>query len=105
MDGDAATIAPTPKPAPGGRIVAGWRRRVAAATWAAVAEMAARLGYMARGVVYLSTGFIALLAVARVVPHTHSPIVALEQWARWPLGVVLLWLTGVGLYGFAGWRA
>jgi hypothetical protein len=102
MDGDVATTVPPP---PGGKIVARWRRRFSAAPWAAVAEMAARLGYMARGVVYLSTGFIALLAVARLVPHTHSPIRALEAWAQWPLGVVLLWLTGLGLYGFAGWRA
>jgi hypothetical protein len=80
------------------------RRRFAAAPWAASAEMAARLGYMARGVVYLSTGSIALLAVIGLAPHTHSPIRALEAWAQWPLGVVLLWLTGIGLYGFAGWR-
>jgi hypothetical protein len=67
--------------------------------------MAARLGYAARGVVYLSTGMIALLAVVGLAPHTRSPIGALQDWAHWPLGVLLLWLTGLGLYGFAGWRA
>lgn len=102
MDGDVAT---TVQPAPGARVVLRLRRRFAQTPWAATAEMAARLGYMARGVVYLSTGFIALLAVARLAPHPHSPLRALEAWAQWPLGVVLLWLTGVGLYGFAGWRA
>lgn len=80
-------------------------RRFAAAPWAASAEMAARLGYMARGAVYLSTGLIALLAAAGVAPHTHGPLRALEAWAHWPMGVVLLWLAGIGLYGFAGWRA
>lgn len=30
---------------------------------------------------------------------------ALEAWAAWPMGYALLWLTGLGLYGFAGWRA
>jgi len=90
---------------PGGRVIARLRRRFAVAPWAATAEMAARLGYMARGFVYLSIGLIALLAVARLAPHTHGAIGALEAWGRWPLGVVLLWLTGLGLYGFAGWRA
>ncbi|MDO8323168.1 MAG: DUF1206 domain-containing protein, partial [Phenylobacterium sp.] len=28
----------------------------------------------------------------------------LEAWANWPFGVVLLWLIGLGLYAFAGWR-
>jgi hypothetical protein len=102
MDGDVAT---TIQALPGQRVVARWRRRFASAPWAATVEMAARLGYMARGVVYLSTGIIALLAVVRLAPHTHSPIRALQAWAQWPLGVALLWATGFGLYGFAGWRA
>ena len=101
MDAEAATTVRSPG---GQAVLRRLRRRFTTAPWAATAEMAARLGYMARGVVYLSTGFIALLAVARLTPHTHSPIRALQAWAQWPLGVVLLWLTGVGLYGFAGWR-
>jgi hypothetical protein len=80
-------------------------RRFSTAPWAAAAEYTARLGYAARGVVYLSIGAIALLALAGLAPHTHGPIGALRAWSRWPLGVVLLWLTGIGLYGFAGWRA
>jgi hypothetical protein len=67
--------------------------------------MAARLGYMARGMVYLSIGAIALLAVAGLAPHPRGAIGALESWAHWRLGEVLLWLIGVGLWGFAGWRA
>jgi len=80
-------------------------RRFASHPWAATAEYAARLGYMARGVVYLSVGAIALLALAGLTPHTRGALGALRAWAHWPAGVALLWLTGVGLYGFAGWRA
>jgi hypothetical protein len=103
MSGGQTTAAvPT---SPGAGLIARLRRRFTAAPCAASAEMAARLGYMARGVVYFSTGTIALLAVIGLAPHPRSPIRALEAWAQWPLGVVLLWLTGIGLYGFAGWRA
>jgi hypothetical protein len=101
MDGEAAA---TVDARPRIRVLARLRRRFTATPWAAAAEMAARLGYMARGVVYLSTGAIALLAIARLAPQTHSPLRSLEAWAHWPLGDILLWLTGFGLYGFAGWR-
>jgi len=90
---------------PGSKVVQRLRHRFAASPWGATAEMAARLGYMARGTVYLSIGLIALLAVARLAPHTRGALGALEAWAHWRLGVVLLWLTGIGLWGFAGWRA
>jgi hypothetical protein len=102
MDGQSGT---TVLKLPGARIVARLRRRFAASPWGAAAEMAARLGYMARGAVYLSMGLIALLAVARLAPRTSGALGALEAWAHWRLGVALLWFTGTGLWGFAGWRA
>ncbi|THD70411.1 DUF1206 domain-containing protein [Phenylobacterium sp.] len=101
MDGEAASVAVLPRI----RVFERLRRRFRAAPWAATVEMAARLGYVARGVVYLSVGAIAFSAAIGLAPHPHGAIGALRAWARWPLGVALLWLTGVGLYGFAGWRA
>jgi hypothetical protein len=102
MDGQpSSTVAHRPP----GPVVERLRRRFAASPWGATAEMAARAGYMARGVVYLSIGLIALLAVMGLAPHTRGAIGALESWAHWRLGVVLLWFTGIGLWGFAGWRA
>jgi len=60
---------------------------------------------VARGFVYVSIGLIALLAATGRTPSAKGAQGALvEAWAQWPLGVVLLWLTGAGLYGFAGWR-
>jgi hypothetical protein len=87
------------------RIIDRLRRRFAKAPWGAVAEMAARLGYVARGSVYISIGLIALLAVAGLTPRAEGALGALEAWGQWPPGLALLWLTGLGLYGFAGWRA
>jgi len=81
------------------------RRRFAHTPWGAVAELAARLGYVARGFVYISVGLIALLAVAGLTPRAQGALGALEAWGQWPPGIALLWLTGLGLYGFAGWRA
>ncbi|RYG09654.1 MAG: DUF1206 domain-containing protein, partial [Caulobacteraceae bacterium] len=54
--------------------------------------------------VYLSTGFIALLAALDLAPTPKGVLAALQSWGDWPLGGVLLWFTGLGLYGFAGWR-
>lgn len=87
------------------RVIARLRRRFSTSPWAAAAEMAARMGYMARGTVYLSIGAIALLAAVGLAPHTRGALGALEAWAYWRPGVLLLWFTGIGLWGFAGWRA
>lgn len=102
MDGQPGTTVPK---FPGARIVERLRHRFAVSPWGATAELAARLGYMARGTVYLSIGLIALLAVAHLTPHTRGALGALEAWAHWRLGVVLLWVTAIGLWGFSGWRA
>lgn len=60
---------------------------------------------MARGAVYLSVGAMALLAALDLWPRAEGALGAMEAWGRWPAGLVLLWLVGLGLYGFAGWRA
>jgi hypothetical protein len=80
-------------------------RRFEHAPVRAAVEAAARLGYAARGAVYLSIGAIALLAALDLTPRAKGAIGALEAWGEWPAGLLLLWLVGLGLYGFAGWRA
>jgi hypothetical protein len=86
------------------RRLARFRAKLAHAPLGTLAELACRAGYVARGFVYLSIGAIAVLAAADLTPRAEGSLGALEAWADWPFGVVLLWLTGLGLYGFAGWR-
>jgi len=80
------------------------RRRFAHTPWGTVAEIAARLGYVARGLVYISVGMVAILAAAGLTPRAEGPLGALEAWGHWKPGLALIWLLGLGLYGFAGWR-
>jgi hypothetical protein len=68
-------------------------------------ELAARVGYASRGAVYLSIGLMALLHAVGAAPHAEGAVGALRAWAQWPVGVVLLWITGIGLCAFAWWRA
>jgi len=88
-----------------GRPLARLKRRFGRRPWIALLEAAARAGYVARGLVYLSVGTIAMLAALRLTPHARGALGALEAWAAWPLGVGLIWLVALGLCGFAGWRA
>ncbi|MES2721852.1 MAG: DUF1206 domain-containing protein [Pseudomonadota bacterium] len=80
------------------------RAWLAAAPLGALAELACRAGYLARGFIYLSIGAMAVAAALDLTPEAEGSRGVLEAWANWPFGVVLLWLTGLGLYAFAGWR-
>ncbi|UTP39557.1 DUF1206 domain-containing protein [Phenylobacterium sp. LH3H17] len=85
--------------------LASYRRTLHDHPLAAAIELVCRAGYVARGFVYVSIGFIALLAALDRTPKAEGAMGALEAWADWPLGLVLLWLIGAGLFGFAAWRA
>ena len=80
------------------------RAWIRAAPWGALAELACRAGYLARGFIYLSIGAMAVAAAVDVTPKAQGSRGVLEAWAHWPFGVILLWLAGLGLYAFAGWR-
>ncbi len=80
-------------------------RWLKAAPLGALTQLACRFGYAARGFVYLTIGAVAFMAAVELVPEAEGSLEALKAWSHWPLGFVLLWITGLGLYGFAGWRA
>ncbi|OJU10700.1 MAG: hypothetical protein BGN86_00905 [Caulobacterales bacterium 68-7] len=81
--------------------MAGWLAR---APRAALLELVSRIGFLARGVVYVSVGALALLAAFDLTPHAGGAVSAMASWGRWPAGVALIWLTATGLVGFATWR-
>lgn len=68
-------------------------------------ELAARLGYAAKGMVYATAGILALLAAAGFgsgkITGTRG---AIETFSGEPWGVVLLVALAIGLAAFAVWR-
>lgn len=67
-------------------------------------EAAARIGYGARGFVYLSVGVLTLLATADLAGDAVGPSGALGWLAEQPLGRVWLAFLGLGLAAFVMWR-
>lgn len=74
-------------------------------TFGGVVEALARIGYAARGFVYLSMGLIALLAAFELSPSATDGLGAILALAEWPLGHLWLTTVALALAGFAAWRA
>ncbi|MDX1655839.1 MAG: DUF1206 domain-containing protein [Candidatus Competibacteraceae bacterium] len=70
-----------------------------------VIEWLARLGYGARGLVYLIVGGLAFMdAFDRGGSQNTGTRGALEKLLGEPFGQALLWIVAVGLFGYALWR-
>lgn len=63
-----------------------------------------RIGYVARGVVFLIIGSFALFAAGGLGADPHGARDSLELLFRQPLGGYFLWTLAAGLACFAGWR-
>src|SRR5215471_19944658 len=69
------------------------------------ARALARTSLAARGVLYILIGWIAVLvAFGQTSGNQANQAGALELLARQPLGLVLLWLLGIGFAGYELWR-
>jgi hypothetical protein len=64
----------------------------------------ARLGYVAKGVVYATIGVLAMLEALGMGGKTASPDGAMQSIGSQPLGGLLLVLLSVGLAGYALWK-
>lgn len=67
-------------------------------------QRAARLGYFAKGAVYLATGFLALRAGLGGRGKITDSRGAMREWLDQPFGEVLLAIVGAGLFGYAAWK-
>lgn len=67
-------------------------------------ELASRIGYGARGFVYLSAGVLILLAAADLIGDAVGTKGAIAWMALRPFGRVWLLLVGLGLSAFVLWR-
>ena len=79
-------------------------RAARAFTETRVFEALARTGYVARGVIYLLLGFLALRLAQGAGEHRPNQQGAFQKIAEQPLGHAALVLVAIGLAGYALWR-
>ncbi|WP_326718541.1 DUF1206 domain-containing protein [Streptomyces sp. NBC_00243] len=87
-----------------GAMVRSGRRRARRAATGTAREGAARAGLVARGVIYLLVGVLALRIAFGDGGREADRSGALEEISSKPFGAVLLWALGAGLVGMALWR-
>jgi uncharacterized protein DUF1206 len=69
------------------------------------ARALARAGLIARGVLYILIGWVAILvAIGQASSNQANQQGALQLLAKQPYGLVSLWLMGIGFAGYALWR-
>jgi hypothetical protein len=83
-----------------------WRAKAGArrAARGPVAEVLARAGLTARGVIYLLIGLVAILIAVGQKAREADQAGALKLLASTPIGLVALWLLGLGFAAYALWR-
>ncbi len=64
----------------------------------------ARAGFLARGIMYIVIGWIALLIAFRKTSQQADRTGALHELSGTPFGAAALWLLVVGFFGMALWR-
>jgi hypothetical protein len=80
------------------------RREARRASDSPAAHFMARTGLTARGVIYILVGWVALLVAFGQSSREADQRGALQLLAGKPLGLVSLWLLGVGFAAYALWR-
>jgi hypothetical protein len=68
------------------------------------AHALARAGLVARGIIYVLIGWVAILVAAGHSSREADQEGALQLLAGKPYGMVSLWLLGIGFVGYALWR-
>src|ERR1700761_7520631 len=86
------------------RMPMGARRSARRAAHSPTMHVLARAGLVARGVIYILIGWVAILVAVGHSAREADQAGALQLLAGKPYGLVSLWLLGIGFVAYALWR-